>query len=127
MGEVLQIEDATTELWELCLSAVQHVIDQKLYPIFHIPAESIPLIELSWNEDHPSIYGRFDLCVRDGQVKMLEFNADTPTSLYEAGIVQWFWLQDIDTGCDQFNSIHDKLRDAGRGAFVDDEGGEIRR
>lgn len=60
-------------------------------------------------EDHPSIYGRFDLCYRDGQVKLLEFNADTPTSLYEAGIVQWFWLQDFDKARDQFNSIHEKL------------------
>jgi glutathionylspermidine synthase len=40
---------------------------------------------------------------------MLEFNADTPTSLYEAGIVQWFWLQDFDKNKDQFNSIHEKL------------------
>jgi glutathionylspermidine synthase len=27
---------------------------------------------------------------------MLEFNADTPTSLFEAGVVQWYWLQDLD-------------------------------
>jgi glutathionylspermidine synthase len=40
---------------------------------------------------------------------MLEFNADTPTSLYEAGIVQWFWLQDFDRNSDQFNSVHEKL------------------
>jgi glutathionylspermidine synthase len=39
----------------------------------------------------------------------LEFNADTPTSLYEAGIVQWFWLQDFNASKDQFNSIHEKL------------------
>ena len=41
----------------------------------------------------------------------MEFNADTPTSLYEAGIVQWFWLQDFDKNKDQFNSIHEKLID----------------
>jgi glutathionylspermidine synthase len=42
---------------------------------------------------------------------MLEFNADTPTSLYEAGIVQWFWLQEFNPLKDQFNSIHEKLLD----------------
>jgi glutathionylspermidine synthase len=42
---------------------------------------------------------------------MLEFNADTPTSLYEAGIVQWFWLKDLDKNKDQFNSVHEKLID----------------
>ena len=109
MDEILLLEDATAELWELCLRAVQHVIDHRRYDPFHIPPAFIPLIERSWTEDHPSLFGRFDLCYKEGQVKMLEFNADTPTSLYEAGIVQWFWLQDFNDTKDQFNSIHEKL------------------
>ena len=84
-------------------------MDNKLYSKFHIPESYIPYIEKTWNEDVPSIYGRFDLCYKNGKIKMLEFNADTPTSLYEAGIVQWFWLQDFDKNKDQFNSIHEKL------------------
>lgn len=111
MEEVLQIEKATVELWDLCLGAVQHVIDNQQYSLFNIPDWMIPYIERTWSEDHPSIYGRFDFCYKNGQVKMLEFNADTPTSLYEAGIVQWFWLQDFDKRKDQFNSIHEKLVD----------------
>lgn len=107
--EIDHIERATAELWEMCLSAVQYVIDKKLYAQFHIPEWIIPQLEKSWNEDYPSIYGRFDLAYKDGQLKLLEFNADTPTSLYEAGIVQWFWLQDFDRSKDQFNSIHEKL------------------
>lgn len=110
-GEIELIESATAELWEMCLKAVQYVIDKKLYAEFKIPSHAIPYVEKTWNEDHPSIYGRFDLCYKNGQVKMLEFNADTPTSLYEAGIVQWFWLQDFDSEKDQFNSIHEKLID----------------
>jgi glutathionylspermidine synthase len=39
----------------------------------------------------------------------LEFNADTPTSLFEASVVQWFWLQEYNPQYDQFNSIHEKL------------------
>jgi glutathionylspermidine synthase len=109
MEEILEIEKATAELWEMCLNAVQFVIDNEMYSKFNIPEWMIPLIEKSWNEDHPSIYGRFDLAVKNGKIKMLEFNADTPTSLYEAGIVQWFWLQDFDDKKDQFNSIHEKL------------------
>ena len=85
------------------------MIDNQLYARFAIPPEFIPYIEKTWEEDHPSIYGRFDLCYKDGQVKLLEFNADTPTSLYEAGIIQWFWLRDFDKAKDQFNSIHEKL------------------
>jgi glutathionylspermidine synthase len=109
MQEILDIEKATNELWEMCLNAVQFVIDHGMYEQFKIPSWIVPLIEKSWNEDHPSIYGRFDFVVKDGQIKMLEFNADTPTSLYETGIVQWYWLEDFDKSADQFNSVHEKL------------------
>lgn len=109
MDEIVYIEKATAELWDLCLGAVQHVMDNNLYKHFGIPEAFIPLIERSWTEDHPAIYGRFDFCYKDKQLKLLEFNADTPTSLYEAGIVQWFWLQDFDKNKDQFNSVHEKL------------------
>lgn len=109
LNEVTALETATAKLWEMCLEAVQHVIDNKLYSKFHIPEMFIKYIEKTWNDDHPAVYGRFDLAYKNGKIKMLEFNADTPTSLYEAGIVQWFWLQDFDKSKDQFNSIHEKL------------------
>ncbi|RZJ80498.1 MAG: glutathionylspermidine synthase family protein [Flavobacterium sp.] len=107
--EINKIEKATGELWDMCLNAVQYVIDKKLYAKFHIPEWIIPDLEKSWDNDLPSIYGRLDLAYKNGEIKLLEFNADTPTSLYEAGIVQWFWLQDFDKEKDQFNSIHEKL------------------
>jgi len=109
MEEILLIENATACLWDLCLQAVQHVIDKNLYSRFQIPENFTSYIEKTWNEDHASIYGRFDLCFKNGQIKLLEFNADTPTSLYEAAIVQWFWLMDFNDKKDQFNSIHEKL------------------
>ncbi len=108
-SEINSIEKATNELWEMSLKVVQYVIDQKLYATFAIQESIIPLIEKSWEQDHPAIYGRFDFCIKNNQIKLLEFNADTPTSLYEASIVQWFWLQDFNQSKDQFNSIHEKL------------------
>ena len=108
MAEIDKLETATKAILELCLGAVQHVIDNKLYHLFKIPENFIPYIETTWNEDHPAIFGRLDLCYKNGKIKLLEFNADTPTSFYEAGIVQWFWLQDFDKAKDQFNSIHEK-------------------
>jgi glutathionylspermidine synthase len=109
--EIDLIENASLQLWEMCLNAVQFVIEQKQYSQFHIPEWFIPRIEQSWKEDHPSIYGRFDLAYDGREIKMLEFNADTPTSLFEASIVQWFWLKDFNEAKDQFNSIHEKLID----------------
>lgn len=109
ISEINLIENATNEVWEMCLSAVQHVIDHKLYPLFSIPEKAIRLIEKSWDDDAPSLYGRFDFGFDGQQLKLFEFNADTPTSLFEAGIVQWFWLQDFDKSLDQFNTIHEQL------------------
>lgn len=109
VAEVLCIEKATLELWDMCLKAVDHVIENNLFDKFHIPEWIVPVIKRSWEDEHPSIYGRFDFCFKDGKLKLLEFNADTPTSLFEAGVVQWHWLQDIDKSRDQFNSIHEKL------------------
>jgi len=109
MAEVDLLENATNELWQLSIDAVQHVIDNNLYHQFHIPQWFIPHIEKSWNEDAPAIYGRFDFAFKNGVPKLLEFNADTPTSLFESSVVQWQWLQDFDASCDQFNSIHEKL------------------
>ena len=109
LEEIELIELATASLWDICLEAVEHVIKYQLYEKFHIPKACVSYLEKTWREDQPSLFGRFDLCYKNGQVKLIEFNADTPTSIYEAGIVQWFWLQDFDKAKDQFNSIHEKL------------------
>ena len=104
------IEVATNELHELCLQAVQHVIDRNRFEELSIPEAAVPLIRDSWNHDAPSIYGRFDLSYDGkGPPKLLEYNADTPTSLLEAAVVQWYWLQDVSPHLDQFNSIHERL------------------
>lgn len=105
------IEKATNELQEMCLAAGQFIIDNRRYADLKIPAAAIPAIEAAWQAEPPSIYGRFDLAY-DGvnPPKMLEYNANTPTSLVESAVIQWYWLQDV---CgprgDQFNSIHEKL------------------
>ena len=108
--QVDAIERATNELHERCLEAVQHVIDEKRYAELRIPDHAIKLITTSWEAEPPSVYGRFDLAY-DGTSppKMLEYNADTPTSLLEASVIQWDWLQAQHPGADQFNSIHEKL------------------
>lgn len=106
------LEKATAKLYDMCLKAAEYVIEKKLYSKLLIPDSFIPLIERSWENEDPSIYGRFDLWY-DGinPPKLYEFNADTPTSLFEASIVQWFWLKDYKNEADQFNSIHEKIID----------------
>lgn len=111
--EVDQLELAANTLHEMCLDLVQEVIDQRMFGLFLIPKEFEEMVTRSWEEREPSIYGRFDLAYDGaGAPKMLEYNADTPTALLEASIVQWQWLKDIDERGDQFNSIHERLIEA---------------
>ena len=116
MKQVDVLEKASNDLYEMCLKAVQYVIDNHLYQRLCIDENMIPLIVDSWEEEYASVYGRFDLAY-DGihPPKMLEFNADTPTTLYEGAVVQWQWLQDIMKEKDQFNSIHERLIDYWKG------------
>ena len=111
--EVDTLELATQTLHQMCLDLVQEVIDQRMFGLFLIPKEFEERVIRSWEEREPSIYGRFDLAY-DGvsPPKLLEYNADTPTSLLEASVIQWFWLKDVDERGDQFNSIHERLLEA---------------
>lgn len=108
-AEVDAIESATSEIFDMCCEVVTHVIKNDLWDKFFIPRQYADLIKWSWNEDMPSFYGRFDLAFNNGDIKLLEFNADTPTGLLEASVIQWYWLQDYNSALDQFNSIHEKL------------------
>ena len=107
--EVDAIEASTEELHEMCIKAAGYVIDNRLYDKLAIPPVGVPLIERSWNAEPPSLYGRFDLAIREGEIKMLEYNADTPTGLVEAAVIQWSWFEQTKLGSDQFNSIDDRL------------------
>jgi glutathionylspermidine synthase len=111
-GEIDHIEDVTAELYRMCLDLVEYVIANNLYAKFGIPRTFAEYALRSWRKREPSVYGRFDLWY-DGkeEPKLLEFNADTPTALFEASVVQYFWLQDFLPERDQFNSIHEKLLD----------------
>jgi glutathionylspermidine synthase len=108
--QVDTLEAATNEIQRLYLLAGQKIIDEQLYSSLGIPQIAIPLIEKTWKEEPPAIYGRLDLAY-DGvnEPKLLEYNADTPTGLLEAAVVQWYWLQDLHKSSDQFNSIHERL------------------
>jgi glutathionylspermidine synthase len=117
-AEIDTLEAAGNKLQEMCLAAAQHIIDEKRYAELDIPAFAIEAIEWAWNNEPPALYGRFDLSWAGAQSgtapKLLEYNADTPTSLLEAAVIQWHWLKDMPQSLvsykpDQFNSIHEKL------------------
>ena len=105
--------EAGNRLYDMFIAAGEHVIEHDLFHEIGIPFNLVEQIKASWeNEVHWHLYGRFDLAGGiDGKpIKLLEFNADTPTALFETAIVQWAILKQ--NGMDeskQFNIVYDKL------------------
>ena len=102
--------EAANTLYDMYVEAAEHVIENDLFFELGIPFNIIETIKKSWENDvHWHIYGRFDLAGGiDGQpIKLIEFNADTPTGLFETAVVQWALLKA--NGMDdarQFNDIY---------------------
>ena len=110
LAQVEDIEDATAELHAMCLHAVRVVVAQGRLGQLGIPSSMHAMIAESLERGDFSLYGRFDLaCDGTSPPKLLEYNADTPTSLLESAVCQWHWMADVRPGTDQFNSLHDKL------------------
>jgi len=114
------IEAPTAEIDAMCLElAGRAVDDENDLRRLKIPQTFWPLISESWHRDDLSLYGRMDFSFDGhGPVKLLEYNADTPTSIFEAAVFQWTWLEQgierniIPKRSDQFNSIHERLIEA---------------
>ena len=116
--EIDQIEEATVELEKLSLELVERVVQsgEEALELLRIPRNAWEAIAGSWHAGEKNLYGRFDLTFDGkGPPRLLEYNADTPTALFEAAVVQWDWLQATFPEMDQFNSIHEKLIEAWSG------------
>ncbi|MFE2747764.1 glutathionylspermidine synthase family protein [Streptomyces scopuliridis] len=113
LPEVEALEEVVEELHALCLGAAAHIVEHDRFADLGITDPRLAaLIAESWRRraELPSIYGRFDLHYDGtGPAKMLEYNADTPTSLVEAASAQWFWMEDRFPRADQWNSLHERL------------------
>jgi glutathionylspermidine synthase len=107
--------EAVNELYDMFSEAAQYVIDNNLFHELNIPFNLVDMIKKSWDNDvNWHLYGRFDLAggVDGKPIKLIEFNADTPTSLFESAIVQWAMLKA--NGMDeesQFNNIYEALKE----------------
>ncbi len=117
--------DAANTLYEMYREAAGYVIDNRLYYELGIPSNLVDLIERSWEQRETHLYGRFDLAGGlDGEpIKLIEFNADTPTSLFETSIIQWALLKA--NGMDetlQFNNLHEMLQENFRRLVVGQHG-----
>lgn len=107
--------EAANTLYDMYVEAAEHVIANNLFHEIGIPFNLVEVIKESWENDvHWHLYGRFDLAggVDGKPIKLLEFNADTPTALFETAIIQWAMLKK--NGLEeehQFNALYEALLD----------------
>lgn len=125
--EVETLEAATAELEARCREATAYAFKHDLNGPLGIPGGAWPIVKRSWQRSEPSLYGRMDLRWDGrGPPQLLEYNADTPTALFEASVIQWEWLQCLNEEgappADQFNSLHEALIEAWPGL---DLGGQV--
>lgn len=116
-----QIEDdlkgPAVEIESLCFEVVARAMeDETVFQRLGIAEFFWDYIAHSWRNQEKNLYGRLDLSYDgSGPAKLLEYNADTPTTLYESAVFQWEWLEDaleeglVPDGCDQFNDIHEAI------------------
>lgn len=119
------IESVAKQLHAMCLDLVDEVVASKaLLDQLAIPAEHQAFVAESWWTRQPSLYGRLDLAYDgNGPAKLYEYNADTPTAVFECATFQWMWLEELiasgalPVGADQFNSLFETLRERFRLLF----------
>lgn len=117
------LEAPTEELERMCLAFVAEAVKHEaILRKLDVPEAYWGFIRDSWSRGDRNLYGRFDFAYDgSGPAKLLEYNADTPTSLFEAAVFQWTWLEDgmaagkLPAGSDQFNSLHERLVEALKG------------
>ena len=105
--------NASNELYDMYVEAAEYVITNDLFFDLGIPFNLIEVIKKSWENDvHWHIYGRFDLAggIDGEEIKLIEFNADTPTGLFETAMLQWALLKhnNMDEN-KQFNNIYEAI------------------
>ncbi|MEF2276923.1 glutathionylspermidine synthase family protein [Deinococcus sp. YIM 134068] len=104
------------DLTNMVLEATGAAIEGGRMRELGIPTFLHDAVRASWDRDDPTVYMRLDLAYDgSGHARLLEVNAQTPTSLIEAAVSQWQWLEDrlaageVAAGTSQWNTIHEGL------------------
>ncbi|MFT5539562.1 MAG: glutathionylspermidine synthase [Alphaproteobacteria bacterium] len=120
MGQIEEdLKGPAEELESLCFDVVERAVnDEAILRRLGIAEPFWGYIADSWHNKEKNFYGRMDLSYDgEGPAKLLEYNADTPTALYESAVFQWEWFEQatemglIPQGGDQFNDLHESIVD----------------
>ncbi len=114
------IEGPSEALHAMCMDLVGDVVrSERDLERLAIPAAMFDAVRASWDARQRHLYGRFDLAFgAGGPAKLLEYNADTPTGIFETAFFQYNWLTDqvalgrLPPEADQFNLVQETLVEA---------------
>lgn len=88
--------EAAREVHAKCLELCEQIVDGGSCGESGLPPDIGDAITQSWRLKQPHLYGRFDFALGpDGLPKLLEYNADTPTALLEAAVIQDSWRAEV--------------------------------
>ena len=115
-----ELERPAEAIEDLCFEILNRAVtDDAVFRQLKIPEAYWDYIASSWRNREKDLIGRFDFSYDGtGPAKLLEYNADTPTTLYEASAFQWEWLENnierdvIPSHADQFNLLQEFLLEA---------------
>ena len=113
-NEAETLLQAADTLYDMLVQAIPDPIPDEFLRQLAIPANLWEAVRYSWNDErHWHLYGRFDLALTPEGPKLLEFNADTATSLPETMVVQWASLVAAGLAADdrQANGLFECLED----------------
>lgn len=112
-SEADEFYKAGNTLYPMLVDAAEYVLRNNLLGTMGIPENLHTIIRHTWeNDNHFHLFGRFDFAggLDNLPIKLLEFNADTPTTLPETAILQWLQLKaNHIPEDDQLNFVYDAL------------------
>jgi len=87
IDNAIKVQD---EVYKIFKTELSNLVVTKQFDFLNLPQKMVDLICYSFNKNHNHILGRFDFAGGiDGiPLKLLEYNADTPTMLPESSIIQ---------------------------------------
>ena len=112
-SEISKFKFIGQEAYNIFEKATDKIIQEKNLHLLNIPSYFHQIIEKTWNDrqNHPLLYGRFDINggINERHAKVIEFNADTCSTLPETILWQKLQLAEIKAPMGQFNNLDKDL------------------
>ncbi len=110
--EVNEFEKAGHTLYELFKGELREMVHTRNFDFLNLPPKMVDLIIHSFQGDHKHLVGRFDFAggIEGLPLKVLEFNADTPTMMPESSFVQDAFFDIYTDARSQYNSLEEDIK-----------------